>query len=311
MAKRIEIIEAASEIGAGKRGAGKGPATVLHLLQQKHSPLLHGAARFKVLDLNEETIPELSPYARRISGLTEAMSKLSGSVEHSLKNGFFPLLLSGDHSNAIGSVSGFKNYYADQTIGVIWVDAHLDLHSPFTTPSGNIHGMALNALLANDNEQSKKNEPSEDALAEWHKLKSLGSLGISPKVLPENIVFIGVRDFEPEEMALVESLGITVIQPDEIAKNGIEYCLQKTLDRLSNCDKIYVSFDVDSLDTTISVGTGTPVDGGLNMEEAEIIFKTLFHHPKVGAFEITEINPDLDTDNKMSEAAATLINSVV
>lgn len=311
MTRQIEIIKAASEIGAGKSGAGNGPDRLLHTLQNEWP----AAVQFPVFAVNHfnNRIPPQSQYrfAKRIDILEPAMENLAEAVEHSMASNHFPVILSGDHSNAIGSISGFKNCIGNDEIGVIWIDAHFDLHSPFTTPSGNIHGMALNALLADDNRESGHNEPDSDTLYFWEKLKHLGSKDITPKVSPENVVFIGVRDFETEEKQLAEKLGLKVFAMDEVREIGIEAVLDQTLEQLSRCKCIYVSFDVDSLDTSISKATGTPVDGGLFLGEAEAIFKRLFHHPKVAAFEITEINPDLEEGNRMAESVVHCLKTVL
>lgn len=313
MTKNISILKATSEIGAGKPGAGNGPNAVLEALHSIKNNY-HGSGHIVELDdqnnlaLQEDTH---HPHAHNIQPLTRAMKILTETVENTLAAGFFPLILSGDHSNAIGAVSGFKNYHHSKNIGIIWVDAHLDLHSPYTTPSGNIHGMALNALIANDNIGHKEQDPSADTLLRWQELKHLGSHSISPKVDPKNIVFIGIRDFEPEESALVKETGMHVFTPADIKANGMEAILAKALAQLEGCDTLYISFDVDSMDPSISSGTGTPVPGGLTLSEAEMAFKTLFNHPKTGAFEITEVNPSLESDNQMAKTVAQLLGTVL
>ncbi|MCC7297998.1 MAG: arginase family protein, partial [Bacteroidia bacterium] len=165
MSKNIEIITATSEIGAGKRGAGIGPGAVVTELLHKRPDLDSKLKIHRIPDQNDK-IDDITdhPYSKKIQYLSNAMASVTKGVEFSLNHGYFPLILSGDHSNAIGAVSGFRNHFDQGNIGVIWVDAHLDLHSPFTTPSGNIHGMALNALLATDNTQRKRNEPDEESL---------------------------------------------------------------------------------------------------------------------------------------------------
>ncbi|MBS3914748.1 MAG: arginase [Bacteroidetes bacterium] len=305
--KKLEIIKAASELGAGKSGARKGPEELLHFIQND-IPELSNTKSFEIQNFNTLKPAAKFTFANNIDILTKALSKVSDGVEHSLKHGYFPLIFTGDHSNAIGTISGFASHFKQEKIGVLWVDAHLDLHSPFTTPSGNIHGMALNALVGNDNLDQKKNEPNEDEIAWWQNLKHLGSANLSPKILPQHIVYIGIRSFEKEEKALADQLNIKVYTPEDIRKIGMPKVLENSLQHLQNCDKIYVSFDVDSLDTTISKGTGTPVDGGLTLDEARDVFQ-LLHHPKIAAFEITEINPDLEENNAMIKAVDLLLRS--
>lgn len=312
MGREIKIIEAASENGAGKRGASLGPKAVLLEAREQKINLFDNRIWEEVPNNNHLLTPEYNtPHAKNIENLYLSLEAVANRVEKTLRDDYFPLIISGDHSNAIGSVSGVKNFYTDEKIGVIWVDAHLDLHSPFTTPSGNIHGMALNALLDKDNLEHKRQEPAQLTEDLWEKLKRLGSHQICPKIKADQIVFIGTRDYEHEELSLVETYKMKVFDPDHIAEMGIDKVLEQTLAYLEQCDYIYVSFDVDSQDTTISEGTGTPVDGGLLYPEAEAVFKYLFHHPKVVAFEISEINPLLDCDNKMAKSVVKLLQSVL
>lgn len=313
MNKPFEIIKATSEIGAGKPGAGNGPSAVLDELLQLRPDIFGKLLVLEVEDQNNKALDAdvFHPHAHNIQALTRAMKILTQSVESSLENHNHPIILSGDHSNAIGAVSGFKNHYSQMDIGIIWVDAHLDLHSPYTTPSGNIHGMALNALIGMDNIACKEQDPTEDTLERWRELNRLGSKNISPKVKPENIVFIGIRDYEPEEWSLVENEGMHVFTPNHIQEKGIANIVELALEKLKSCGVIYVSFDVDSMDPSISAGTGTPVPGGLTIEEAEVVFDKLFLHPKVGAFEITEVNPSLEENNAMAKATAALLSRVL
>jgi len=171
--------------------------------------------------------------------------------------------------------------------------------------------MSLNALIADDNLEQQCNDVSDFDKTYWESMKNIGSHGISPKIEPSDIVFIQVRDFEKPEEHLVKKHNIRSFFPKEVAEIGISKVLVETLSHLSDCDLIYVSFDVDSQDTSISVGTGTPVPNGLNKEQSEEIFTTLFNHPKVAAFEITEINPLLDTENHMAKAVLNLLQKVL
>lgn len=310
--KEVKIIEAASENGAGKRGASLGPKAVLLEARAQGLPMFRDRSWIVAPNYNDQYSPEYNtPYARNIENIIRSQEALCELVENTLNDDYFPLLLSGDHSNAIGGVSGLRNFYNDERIGVIWVDAHFDLHSPYTTPSGNLHGMALNALIDKDNLECKINQPAQLTEDLWEKLKRLGSHQICPKIQTSDIVFIGVRDFEEPEQELTNRFNIKVFNPDDIREQGISKILEQTLSYLAACDVLYVSFDVDSQDTTISMGTGTPVEGGLMFAEADEVFKTLFHHPKVKLFEITEINPLLDKDNAMAKDVVKLLSGVL
>jgi arginase len=194
-------------------------------------------------------------------------------------------------------------------LGVIWIDAHADLHTPYTTPSGNMHGMPLATAIAEDNLDCKVHDLDEKTTKFWNQLKSLGK--INQKVLPEDVVFISLRDFEKEEKYLIEKYGIKVISTSEIRRNGAENVSRKVLRYLSDCTDIYVSFDVDSLDSTISKGTGTPVSNGLKEREAEDLISKFMQNRKVCCFEITEVNPTLDKENLMAEIAFNILQRSV
>lgn len=310
--KEVKIIEAASENGAGKRGASLGPKAVLLESRAQGLTMFQNRNWVEAVNYNHLYSPEYNtPYARNIENILQSAEELTELVEKTLNDDYFPLLLSGDHSNAIGGLSGLRNFYNDERIGVIWIDAHFDMHSPYTTPSGNLHGMALNALIDKDNLECKINQPAQLTEDLWERMKRLGSHQICPKIQTSDIVYIGVRDFEEAEQELIKRFNIKIFTPEDIKALTIEKVLEQTLEYLSACDVLYVSFDVDSQDTTISMGTGTPVEGGLLFEEADCVFKTLFHHPKVKLFEITEINPLLDKDNAMAKDVVRLLSGVM
>jgi arginase len=253
--------------------------------------------------------PIQSPYAKRIQGVLNMYERISKSVSDSIKNNFFPVILSGDHSNAGGTIAGIKMAKPKSKLGVIWIDAHADLHTPYTTPSGNMHGMPLATAIAEDNEDNKVHDLDEKTTKQWNMLKSIGK--INQKVLPEDIVFISLRDFEKEEKSLIEKYGMKVITTSEVRRNGAENVSRKVLRYLSDCTDIYVSFDVDSLDSAISKGTGTPVSNGLREREAEDLISKFMQNRKVCCFEITEVNPTLDKENLMAEIAFNILQRSV
>ena len=312
MRKNIVIIESASENGAGKRGASLGPSALALESRAQELRLFDEIEWTQSSEFNDSYNPDNeNQHAKNAKSVYKALDALCIHTEKVVKAGHFPLLLTGDHSNAIGAFSGLKNAFPDKRIGAIWVDAHYDLHSPYTSPSGNIHGMPLNALIGDDNREQECNEVSEFNKGYWENIKAIGSKQISPKISPKDIVFIQVRDFEKPEEHMAKKHNIRSFFPSEVSSKGITAVLEETLDYLSSCDMIYVSFDVDCQDTSISVGTGTPVHNGLNSEESQIVFDQLFNHPKVAAFEITEINPLLDTENKMAKAVLKLLSGVI
>jgi arginase len=186
-------------------------------------------------------------------------------------------------------------------LGVIWIDAHADLHTPFTTPSGNMHGMPLAMTSQTDNRECQINEPSEETLMFWERIKNIG--GNFPKINLEDIVFISVRDTESPEDFLIEKHGIKNFKTKEVRELGIQEVAKQSLEILKDCDQIYISFDVDSLDSSISVGTGTPVPDGLTVKEAIELNAELIKDKRVCCWEIVEVNPTLDTENTMAENA--------
>jgi len=231
--------------------------------------------------------------------------KISKSVSECIKGNFFPVVLSGDHSNALGTIAGIKQAKPKSKLGVIWIDAHADMHTPYTTPSGNMHGMPLAAALAEDNKEASIHELDEKTANQWEQLKKLGK--VNQMVLPEDVVFISLRDYEKEEKALIEKHGIKVITTAEVRRIGAENVSRKVLRYLSDCTDIYVSFDVDSLDSSISKGTGTPVSNGLKEREAEDLISKFMQNRKICCFEITEVNPTLDKENLMAEIAFNIL----
>ena len=300
----VRLIEAASEIGAGKRGASMG-MSALRVAAWKNGSDLFGHAEESILRDENDVLYEddSSPNAHHIDGLIRFESDLAYEVYKFLRSNIFPMVIGGDHSIAIGSISGTKMAFPHERLGVVWIDAHADLHSPWTTPSGNVHGMPL-ALLMNI-EKKGRNKPRVFTLDTWDRLRKIGMSG--PKLLPSDLVFIGLRDYEPEEAAIIREHGIKVITVDELRQRGADQVVAETLAPLTACERIHVSFDVDSLDPSISVGTGTPVPGGLSLPEVRTLLTGLCVDAKTATLDVVEINPALDTNNAMAEAVLTVL----
>lgn len=308
--KNIKLIEVPSEIGAGTRGASMGiDAVKIAALDFMSNFFVHFPSEKIEVENNLLFEPIKSPYAKRIQGVVNLYEKLSKSLSDTIKNNFFPVVLTGDHSSAGGIIAGIKMAKPKSKLGVIWIDAHADLHTPYTTPSGNMHGMPLSTAIAEDNVECKVHDLDAATAKQWDQLKSIGK--IQPKVLPEDIVFISLRDFEKEEKALIEKYNIKVITTSEVRRIGAENVSRKVLRYLSDCTDIFVSFDVDSLDSGISKGTGTPVSNGLKEREAEDLISKFMQNRKVCCFEITEVNPTLDRENLMAEIAFNILQRSV
>lgn len=308
--KNIKLIEVPSEIGAGTRGASLGVEAIkIAALDFMSNFFVHFPSEKIETENHLLFEPIQSPYAKRISGVLTMIDRVAKGVKDTIKNNFFPVVLSGDHSTSAGTIAGIKLAKPQSRLGVIWIDAHGDLHTPYTTPSGNMHGMPLSASIGEDNEESKMHDPDQKTIKEWELLKNYGK--INPKVLAEDIVFISIRDFEKEEKHLIDKYGMKVISTGELRRKGAESVVRSALRFLNECTDIYVSFDVDCLDSAISRGTGTPVHNGLREREAEDLVSKFMQNRKICCFEITEVNPTLDKENLMAEIAFNILQRSV
>jgi arginase len=308
---KIKLIKNRSDIGAGTRGSDMGiDAIEIAAINQNND--YFNRHLFQDVETHNETIynKNTNTFAKRIEHVVEQCERVCDAVCENLEQGFFPIVLSGDHSSALGTISGIKKALPHQQIGVIWLDAHADLHSPFTSPSGNIHGMPLAAALGFDNLDCKINEPGDLTISHWKNLKTIGT--DSAKIIPAHLVYIGVRDYEEAEKYTIEKNKIKHIKVEELRFRGLATCIQEAIHQLANCDFIYISFDVDSMDCdNISYGTGTPVPRGLMPEEILQIFDLFLATNKVGCIEFTEINPLLDNKgNKMAETAFQVLDHI-
>jgi len=302
MIKPIKIVEIKSEIGAGTRGASMGVDAIKIAALDFGSPFFK---RFKSVEIPHENNLLLEPiihdYAKRIKGIYSLNDRFSKEIAKIIKSDQVPIVLAGDHSSALGTISGIKMAHPEKRLGVIWIDAHADLHSPYTTPSGNMHGMPLCCVLGEDNRERQQNKPDDETLEYWEKLKHLGGLG--PKIQYTDLVYIALRDLEAPEDHLIKKNKIRVFNLQEIRKKAVERIAIDSLNYLEHCDLIYVSFDVDSMDSRISSGTGTPAPNGITEKEAGNLIYYLMRSKKICCFEMVEINPTLDKENLMAENA--------
>ncbi|TDO20969.1 arginase [Pedobacter duraquae] len=302
MTKALKLIEVKSEIGAGTRGASLGVDAI------KIAALDFGSRFFKkhksVEVPNENHLlleSSGSPFAKRISGILTMVERVAEQVTETLVKDEFPIVLAGDHSTAAGTITGIKKAYPKSKLGVIWIDAHADLHSPYTTPSGNMHGMPLAMVLDEDNTDRKVNKLDQETINYWFQLKNVGN--IAPKIGYSDLVLISARDMEKPEEYLIKKHKVKNFTTADLRKRGVERIVIDAMLYLEHCDLIYVSFDVDSLDPTASRGTGTPVTQGLTEREAGNLVSRLMTQEKVCCLEIVEVNPTLDRENQMAEHA--------
>ena len=308
---KIKLIKNRSDIGAGTRGSDMG-IDALEIAAINSGNDYFNRHAYEDVETHNETIYQKNTnnFAKRIEHVVQQCERVAKAVSSNLIVGNYPIVLSGDHSSALGTISGLKSANPQARIGVIWLDAHTDIHSPFTSPSGNIHGMPLAAALGLDNLQYQINQPDEATLLQWYKMKNIGIDG--PKILPQDLIYFGIRDYEEAEEKVINDQKIKFFKVEELRFKGLENCVQEAIQLLSNCDLIYISFDVDSMDCDrISYGTGTPVPAGFNPEEVIQIIQLFQATGKVKCIELTEINPLLDNKgNKMAETAFEVLEKV-
>lgn len=283
------------DLGAGRRGVDMGPSALrIAGVNEKLTGLRH-----EVVD--EGDIPIKAPEQQRIRNeklrylpeIVRACTLLSGKAEKVVAGGGFPLVLGGDHSIAIGTIAGLSSYCRKhkKRLGVMWIDAHGDLNTDETTPSGNIHGMPLAASIG------------LGAI----ELTSVG--GDFRKVDPKDVVLIGTRDLDDGERKVIKQYAVNIFTMEEIDKHGMSVIMARALRKLKPVDYLHVSFDLDCVDPQVAPGVGTPVKGGLNYREAHLIMETLNESGKMTSLEIVEANPILDNRNQSAEFAVELIQS--
>lgn len=308
--KEIKIIEVKSEIGAGTRGASMGVEALRIASLDLRSDFFKKHESVEVENVNELLFDGAQhSYAKFIEGVLIMEERVCLEVYETLLEEALPIVLAGDHSTAYGTIAGIKKAYPRKRLGVVWVDAHADINTPYTTQSGNMHGMALAMACGIDNLECKVNSPRGETLDYWDQIKAVGNPG--PKIVPEDIVYVAVRDIEKAENYLVNKCNINFIETDDVRKKGAKAIAGDALKMLDHCDLIYISFDVDSIDSRVSSGTGTPVPNGLTVEEAIELNVALATSLKVCAWELAEVNPTLDTENRMAESAFEILDATV
>lgn len=311
MSKSITFLINKSEITAGTRGASLGPDAIITAARKKGSCIFGENTLEKIQNVNGYLDkPTSFPFAKRIDGLLSIYEELAIKVASLVRSNTFPIILAADHGSAGGTISGIKSAFPDKRIGAIWIDAHADIHTPYTTPSGNMHGMPLASVMNLDNTECKVNEIDAETFQYWEKLKNVG--GISQKINAEDIVYIAVRDTEPQEEYVIEKLGIKWYTVGDVRSQGTEQIINEVNDKLSNCDLVYITFDVDSMDPEMtSHGTGTPVPNGISPQEAKDFMIAFTANPKTICVEIVEVNPCLDEkENTMAEVTLDILEAI-
>jgi arginase len=310
--RTIRFIEVPNELGAGTRGASLGIEAIKIAGLNADNHLFKKIPSVRITPLNHLLHEDIeTPHAKYVEGLVQIFKKVNRKVSHELVKGRFPIVLAGDHSTAAATISGIKTAHPDKRLGVIWIDAHADLHNAYTTPSGNVHGMPLAIATQEANPSNHRNEIVGKTKSQWKKLCNTGING--PWIRTEDIVFIGVRSTEPEEDFLIAEKQIPNHTVEQLRSRSPEIVAQESLNQLAGCDLIYISFDVDSMDCElVSRGTGTPVENGFSEQEANDLVLALLEDPRVCCLEIVEVNPTLDNKcNLMAETAFRILNNAV
>lgn len=297
MTRNIALTNVHLDLGAPRRGAAVGPAALHHAgIVDALQALGHAVIAQHTVAQDDAADPGHDPRARYVAPIAAVCGDLAELVEQSLQAGRFPLVLGGDHSLAIGSVAGVVRHVrrSGRELGVLWVDAHPDMNTPGTSPSGNLHGMPLAVLLGH----------GRDALT--------GITGGAPALAPGHVVLFGVRDIDRDEQWLVQYSGVHVFSRAEIADRGIEVCLADALDLLRPASAgIHLSFDLDACDPAIAPGVATPVAHGFDRGEALAICEQLARSGRLISMELVELDPTLDAGNRTGELAVRLIASAL
>lgn len=291
--KAIDIIGAPSTFGQRKLGVDLGPTAIRYaglISRLKQLDLdVYDKGDIKVPAVNIEKFHSEQKGLRNYDEIIDVNQKLNKEVSASIENNRFPLVLGGDHSIAVGSVSAISKHY--NNLGVIWYDAHGDLNIPEESPSGNIHGMPLRILTGEG--------PKE--LIELN----------SNVIKPENIVLIGMRDLDKGERQFIKDHNIKTFTMSDIDKLGIKEVIENTIEYLKsrNVDGVHLSLDVDALDPLETPGTGTRVLGGISYRESHFALELLHQSHLISSMDLVEVNPLIDSNNHTAEQAVSLVGT--
>ena len=291
---KVGILGAPADMGQERRGVDMGPSAIrIARLEEGLEALglkVEDYGNIPVADM--ATAPEGDAKIRYLTDVVKQCNLIAAKVSACAKRGFFPLVLGGDQSASIGTFAGLARSGIDR--GIIWFDAHGDFNTPATTPSGNIHGMALAAVLGYGHP----------------KLTNLG--GVSPKAVEKNTVLIGGRSFDPLEAKTISQSKMTVFTMREIDELGMKKVMQEAVKVAgAGVSQVHLSFDVDAMDPREAPGTGTPVKGGLTYREAHLAMEMLYDSKRITSAEFVEVNPILDVSNHTAELVVELTLSLL
>jgi arginase len=291
--RKLAIIGAALDLGAGRRGVDMGPSAIRYAgLDERLRGLGYDCVDWgNVETAVAEATPSGDPQARFLAEIKEACERVARRAAHAAREGRAPVVLGGDHSVALGTVGGLASVHG--VGGALWLDAHGDLNTPETSPSGNVHGMALAAALG----------LAGDAFA--------SEVWPLPALDPAHVALVGVRSLDEAERKLVGELGIPVHTMSDLDRRGVEPVLREALDRVAGAAFVHVSLDMDVVDPDVAPGVGTPVRGGLSYREAHLALEVVAESGLVGSLEIVEVNPILDRENATGKLAVELAASAL
>jgi arginase len=292
MATRVAVIGAALDLGAGRRGVDMGPSAIRYagLSDRLERSGIEVEDRGNVAAALAETQASGSERARFLEEILEACGRVAQQVEDARNDGLLPLVLGGDHSIAIGTLSGLA---VSGPGGVLWLDAHGDLNTPETSPSGNVHGMPLAAVLG---------VCGDDFARDGLRL---------PAVDPERVALVGVRSLDPGEQALVRDLGVAVYTISDIDRRGVESVMEEALERIAGGSFVHASVDLDVVDPELAPGVGNPVRGGLSYREAHLALELVAEAAILDSIELVEVNPIRDHENTTAGLAVELAASAL
>ncbi|MGB2634826.1 MAG: arginase [Candidatus Acidiferrum sp.] len=293
MPQKIRIIGVPMDLGASRRGVDMGPSALrVAGLQARIKQLGHQVEDIGNISVKQaEEMSYGEKRAKYIAEIADACTELGNTVQKSLEEGYLPLVLGGDHSIAVGSISGLSAHFRKdkKTIGCIWLDAHSDMNTPETSPSGNVHGMPLSAIMGYGTEE----------------LDDL--FGFKPKIEPQNVVLVGVRDLDAHEKKFIKKLGVKAFTMREIDERGMREVMSDALKyAMDDTDGIAVSLDMDFVDPSDAPGVGTPVRGGVTYREAHLAMEMIADSEAMASMEIVEINPVIDEHNRTALLAVEL-----
>jgi arginase len=296
MPQKIRIIGVPMDLGASRRGVDMGPSALrVAGLQARIRQLgnqVEDMGNIAVKQAEEQHYGEKR--AKYLTEISETCKELAGTVQKTLEEGLLPVVLGGDHSIAVGTLSGVSAHYRKQekNIGYIWLDAHGDMNTPESSPSGNIHGMPLAALMG------------------YGAPELVELLGFKPKVQPQNVVLVGIRDLDAQEKRLVKKSGVHVFTMRDIDERGMREVMSEALKfAMDDTAAIGVSLDMDFVDPSDAPGVGTPVRGGVTYREAHLAMEMIADTEAMASLEIVEINPVIDEHNTTALLGVELVCS--